>query len=249
MISLTKRNSKTVSQRGTPSSSDPTTYENERYDVVKVLVVRSSDIAKMLSTPVEGDEIYAKFGKIFEEEYTLANHIYMWRGYSQIPKLFIRKVASRLRSEGIYSKELITKAFRAYSALLKAGVVGEKPQTVFRLYSDSLFVAAQPDLYNEFENVYYEFKLYPINDYARTQAKIFAWVLETPIILVGLREETNGYLVAEKEVLSPPDSLNVGFDELKMIAKPELFCSKLMKPLKYCSNEDYEDLLSIDYLY
>ncbi|MCS7107785.1 MAG: hypothetical protein RMH77_06925 [Sulfolobales archaeon] len=206
-------------------------------DTVKVLVVKSSDLAKILSEPIEGDETLAKFGKIFEEEYTLANHIYVRKNYSQTPKLFIKKVASRLKSEGIYSKELVIKAYRAYSALLNAGVVGKKPETTFRHYADTIFVAAQPDLYNEAENIYYEFKLYPINNYAKTQARIFAWVLEKPIILVGLREDVNGYLTTEREVLTPPDSLNVSTEELRLIAKPEVFCTKLMKPLKYCSDE------------
>ncbi|MEM1601527.1 MAG: hypothetical protein QXT01_04405 [Sulfolobales archaeon] len=220
---------------------------DEDVDIIRVLVVRSSDLAKILSTPISGDEVSAKFGKIFEEEYTLANHIYMWSGYSQIPTWFIRKIAYRLRSEGIYSKDLVVKAYRAYSALLKAGVVGEKPPTAFRHYSDSIFIAAQPDLYNESEKTYYEFKLYQINEYARTQTKIFAWVLKSPVVLVGLKEDASGYIHVEKEVITPPDSIDVSTEVLRTIARPELFCAKLMKPLKYCvaeydENEYFEDL-------
>lgn len=216
-------------------------------DVVRVLVVRSSDLAKILSTPIEGDEVSAKFGKIFEEEYALANHIYMWSRYSQVPTWFVRKVAYRLRSEGIYSKELVVKAYRAYSALLKAGVVGEKPSTAFRHHSGSIFIAAQPDLYNEYERTYYEFKLYQINEYARTQTRIFAWVLESPVVLVGLKEDASGYLHVEKEVITPPDSIDASAEVLRTIARPELFCTRLMRPLRYCIvgyDEDkyFEDL-------
>ncbi len=215
---------------------------DEYSGVVRVLVVRSSDLAKVLSTPIEGDEILAKFGKIFEEEYALANHIYLRGGYSQTPVWYVRKVASRLKSEGIYRKDLIVKAYRAYSALLRAGVVGEKPRTAFRHYADNIFIAAQPDLYKESEGTYYEFKLYPINEYARTQAKLFAWVLETPVVLVGLKKGVGGYLTTESEILAPPDSVDVSIDVLRAIAKPEVFCTKLMMPLKYCSEEVEEDV-------
>ena len=142
--------------------------------IAEVLVVKASDIAKLLSKPPEGDEVSVKFGRIFEEEYSLANHLYLsaWNT-KKIPRLFARKVAARLKAEGIYRRELVLKAYRAYSALLNAGVVGEKPLTQFRELADSLFIAAQPDVYNKGSDTYYEFKLYPINDYARTQVKVF----------------------------------------------------------------------------
>jgi hypothetical protein len=39
-----------------------------------------------LSEPPAGDEVLQRFGKIFEEEYALANHIYNWAGYMHIPR-------------------------------------------------------------------------------------------------------------------------------------------------------------------
>ena len=214
-------------------------------EVVEVLVVKASDIAKLLSKPPEGDEVSLKFGKIFEEEYALANHIYSlaWN-VRKIPRLFIRKVAARLRSEGIYSRELVLKAYRAYSALLRAGVVGEKPPTHFKEFKDSIFVAAQPDLYDAFTDTYYEFKLYPINDYARAQARVFAWVLGEPIILVGLKERPGGYFEVEKEVITPPNTLDVSPEELRRIAHTEEFCKDLKIPvhlfMKYMVRYSYE---------
>lgn len=89
--------------------------------VVEVLVVRASDIAKLLTNPPEGGEVSLRFGKVFEEEYTLANHIYSEAGYAHVPRWFARKVAARLRAEGIYVRELVLKAYRAYAALLRAG--------------------------------------------------------------------------------------------------------------------------------
>ena len=67
-------------------------------------------------------------------------------------------------------------------------MVGEKPRTRFREVAGSLYVAAQPDLYDSSTDTCYEFKLYPVNDYARKQAEVFAWVLGRPVVLMGLRE-------------------------------------------------------------
>jgi len=200
--------------------------------IAEVLVVKASDIAKLLSKPPEGDEVSVKFGRIFEEEYSLANHLYLsaWNT-KKIPRLFARKVAARLKAEGIYRRELVLKAYRAYSALLNAGVVGEKPLTQFRELADSLFIAAQPDAYDEGSDTYYEFKLYPINDYARTQTKVFAWVLQRPVVLVGLRELPGGYFKAEKEIVVPPSTLGVDPGELRKIATPEEFCADLGIPV------------------
>jgi hypothetical protein len=206
---------------------------------IEVLVVKASDVARLLSKPPESDEVSLKFGKIFEEEYTLANHIYSWVWYAQISRWFIRKIAARLRAEGIYSRELVLKAYRAYAALLNAGVVGEKPRTKFKRLSDRLFISAQPDLYDESTDTYYEFKLYPINDYARRQAEIFAWVLEKPIVLIGLREDTSGYLSVEKEVINPPEKLEVDINELEKLAVVEEFCKDLMIPV-YQYERDYQ---------
>ncbi len=91
-----------------------------------------------------------------------------------------------------------------------------------------LFIAAQPDLYYEETDTYYEFKLYPINEYARKQTEIFAWVLGKPVVLVGLVEDKNGYLTAEKETIGLPDRLDVDVEELKRYAVEEEFCSNLM---------------------
>jgi len=221
---------------------------SECSETINVLVVKASDVAKLLSKPPEGDEVSLKFGKIFEEEYALANHVYSRAWYAQVPKWFVRKVAARLRAEGIYKRDLILKAYRAYSALLNAGVIGEKPKTSFKRLTRDLFVAAQPDLYDEFTETYYEFKLYPINDYARKQAEVFAWVLEKPVVLVGLKEDSRGYLSAEKEIITPPKNLKIDINELKKVATVEEFCADLMIPVyqyernytKYLEYENYE---------
>ncbi|NHV05763.1 MAG: hypothetical protein HA495_00305 [Thaumarchaeota archaeon] len=85
-----------------------------------------------------------------------------------------------------------------YSALLRAGVKGQKPKTQFKEYNDIL-IATQPDL-EDGEN-YYEFKTYPINDYARAQCKVFSYVLGKPVVLVDLKEDENSYINFKKEVI------------------------------------------------
>lgn len=198
---------------------------------INALVVKASDVAKLLSKPPEGDEVSLKFGKIFEEEYALANHIYSQTWHTQVPRWFTRKVAARLKAEGIYRRDLVLKAYRAYSALISAGVVGKKPKTMFRKLTSDLFIAAQPDLYDESTNTYYEFKLYSINDYARKQVEVFAWVIEKPVVLIGLNENPEGYLSVEREVITPPRNLGVDVNELKKIAVVEEFCADLMMPV------------------
>jgi len=211
-------------------------FEEEEWDeecgrIVKVYVVRASDVAKILTPPPVGDVVLMKFGKIFEEEYALANHIYNSTIYQQVSKWFTRKVAARLRAEGIYRRDLVAKAYRAYSALIKAGVTGEKPRTVFKRIGEKLYVSAQPDLYDESTNTYYEFKLYPINEYAKKQAEVFAWVLGKPVVLIGLREDERGYITVERETVNPPEKIEVDVSELMKKAVVEEFCEKLEIPL------------------
>ncbi|MEM1567159.1 MAG: hypothetical protein QXI84_01635 [Thermofilaceae archaeon] len=200
-----------------------------------VKVARASDIAKLIAPPTPADEVMLKFGKIFEEEYSFANYIYR-NAYNlkRVPHLFIRKVAARLREKGIYSRELVVKAYKAYSALIAAGVVGLKPKTRFRAYS-SIRIAAQPDLRSFGGGTLYEFKLCPIDAYARVQSSIFAYVWESPIKLVGLVEEAGRYRV-EMETIPPPRSLkDLGItpELVEMVAQEQLWCTKWNEPVYY----------------
>lgn len=166
-------------------------------------VVRASDVAKLIATPVQGSETSLKFGKIFEECYTFATYLYDRTYMSKsINAKFIRKVAFELKKNGIYSSENIRKAYRMYSSLLNAGIIGAKPKTVFRKVEnyDDLMICAQPDLWDYLR--YYEFKTYAINDYAIAQCKIFSWVLQEPVILVGLKVRPDGFIVVEKKEIS-----------------------------------------------
>lgn len=77
-------------------------------------------------------------------------------------------------------------AFREHQAMTEAffdaGMWGLTPRTKFREVSPNYYLAAKPDLYES--GVYYEFKTYPMTDFSSYQAKVFAWVLRSPVVLV-----------------------------------------------------------------
>ena len=218
---------------------------------MQMYVVKSSDVAKLVVKPKEADEVSLKFGKIFEDCYTEALYYYD-KSYNtkSIPQKFIRKVAYRLKTEGIYSSELVRKAYRMYSCLLRAGVIGLKPRTEFRKFNDEILIAAQPDVYNIFTDQYFEFKTYPIDDYARMQCKVFSWVLRSPVILIGL-VDNNGYIDYQKEVIEckelPVKRIPKELGQLQEV------CEKCWKPLRYCNCYSYnyplrfEDLIDDDF--
>jgi hypothetical protein len=206
---------------------------------MKVRVVKASEIAKLIAQSQEGDETALIFGKIFEECYTYATYLHEENFYFHAPtnRTFVKKVAAELKAHNIYSKELARKAYKMYSALLRAGVKGRKPKTQFKEYNDIL-IAAQPDL-EDSEN-YYEFKTYPINDYARAQCKVFSYVLEQPVILVGLKEDENGYINFEKEVV---DAENFVLPEIPpTLGELEEVCDECGLPLKYCTCDKFSFL-------
>jgi hypothetical protein len=206
---------------------------------MKVRVVKASEIAKLIAQPQEGDETALIFGKIFEECYTYATYLHEENFYFHAPtnRTFVKKIAAELKAHNIYSKELVRKAYKMYSALLRAGVKGRKPKTQFKEYNDIL-IAAQPDL-EDSEN-YYEFKTYPINDYARAQCRVFSYVLEQPVVLVGLKEDENGYINFEKEVI---DAENFVLPEIPpTLGELEEACDECGLPLKYCTCDKFSFL-------
>jgi hypothetical protein len=198
-------------------------------ETMKVRVVKASDVAELIAQPQEGDETALIFGKIFEECYTYATYLHEENFYPT-NRTFAKKIAAELEARNIYSKELVRKAYRMYSALLRAGVRGRKPKTQFKEYDDIL-IAAQPDLEDE-EN-YYEFKTYPINEYARAQCKVFSYVLGQPIVLVGLKEDENGYVDFEKEVVDVKDFVPPKIPPT--LGELEEACDECGLPLNYCT--------------
>jgi len=169
-------------------------------------VVSASDVARLLAKPPEGSEEDRLFGKAFEECFQTA----AWLHYSdrvmgpRITKLFIRRLAAELRAMGIYTRERLLDGYRMYSALIRAGVSGRTPRTEYRLAGEGLVISAKPDLVDDLSHKFYEFKTYPIDGFARAQARVFSWVLNSPITLVGLRRVGTRY-EAEVEVVSSED--------------------------------------------
>jgi len=170
----------------------------------KVIIVRASDVAKLIAkpTPASSDEL--KFGKIFEEEVTYAFYLrdFMWGG---VGRKFARKIAARMRAEGIYSRERMLRAYRMFSALLRlvGDIPARKPRSRAKAVGN-VVIFAQPDLEldNEIDGCkYIEFKTYQLDDYARAQATVFSYVLEEPVLLVGLVSDSNGFYGIQKEVV------------------------------------------------
>jgi hypothetical protein len=172
-----------------------------------IRVVKASEIARLIAEPHKGDNTALIFGKIFEECYTFATYLFDESFINKrLNTKFVRKIAAEIKAKGIYSKELVKKAYKMYSALLRAGVIGEKPKTQFKEYGNIL-IAAQPDLWDwsNGKDTYYEFKTYPIDDYARAECKVFSYVIGKPIILIGLKEDEKGYIDFEKEIIDAKD--------------------------------------------
>jgi len=93
---------------------------------------------------------------------------------------------------------------------LSEDIVGRKPKSQYRDFKEvvdgrKFFVRlyAQPDLIDM--GTYYEFKTGPLNEYSRIQSQVFYWVIDEPIILVGVEEKDDGYINAQKETIDACD--------------------------------------------
>ncbi|MHB1830430.1 MAG: hypothetical protein ACYCO0_03470 [Candidatus Micrarchaeaceae archaeon] len=84
--------------------------------------------------------------------------------------------------------------------LLEAGVQGRTPPTQ-SIMKRGIEVFAKPDIWNPSieDSDYHEFKTYPLNDYARAQSKVFAWVLDSDINLYGFDGENIQHELIKKE--------------------------------------------------
>lgn len=193
-----------------PSNRDMTIYKTHVKDPEdnslssnnhkQVVKMSASDVAKHVSPPSSTPEKYLVFGKVFEEAYTLMTYI---GRQHQAMSGFCGDVAARLRKKGFYEKKLVTRARRMAACLLDAGATGRKPKTQKKWIGSRAIVYAQPDLIETGD--YTEFKTGPIDEYARTQAKVFCSVIGKPIRLIGLEENDAGYFNAESEKITGSD--------------------------------------------
>jgi hypothetical protein len=191
-----------------------------------VLVAKASDIAKRIAPPPQGTVEGAIFGKVFEQLYVSKNHVTPRDLDPFILRVFTYDLKSLLELHRIYSEELLKKGVKMYIALHEAKVVGVGIPPTFRRYENGIYIAAQPDLYNPYSDEYFEFKTYPIDEYAKIQAKIFAWVLDHHVVLVGLRGASDGYEV--EEIVVEPKPLNIDPGIVRSVAREQY-----IDPIRY----------------
>jgi hypothetical protein len=184
-----------------------------------VLVARASDIAKKIAHPPQGTVEGAIFGKIFEELYVSKNHVTPRDLDPFILRIFTYDLKSLLELHNIYSEDLVRKGVKMYIALHKANVVGIGCPPTFKRYENGIYISAQPDLYSPSQDKYFEFKTYPIDEYARNQVEIFAWVLQHPITLVGLREVGDEYEV--ETIVVEPKPINIDPEIVRSVAREQ----------------------------
>jgi hypothetical protein len=183
------------------------------------LVAKASDIAKRIAPPPQGTIVGMIFGKIFEQLYVLKNHVTPRDLDPFILKIFTYDLKTLLELHKIYSEELLRKGVKMYIALHKANVVGIGCPPTFRRYGNEIHISAQPDLYSPYLDKYFEFKTYPIDEYSKKQAEIFSWVLDHPVVLVGLREAGNEYEV--EEIVVEPKPINIDQEIVRSVAREQ----------------------------
>lgn len=160
----------------------------------------ASDVARAVGTLANpADKTGLQFGKIFEEEYQQYWYRRQRGGfggygsmkYAYFPKrVFSRRIAYRLREDGIYSSERVAHAVRLFSAFLAADIQGLTPPTRHRWYRDSV-IYGKPDLrkFGGDPNLI-EFKIAPLDEYARIQTTVMSWCSRRRFCSSGQRRTT-----------------------------------------------------------
>ena len=181
-----------------------------------------------------GSEDARIFGKVFEEEYSLETHLQRderGQGKASLER-FEKSFSARLREEGIFSSERVRESVGLYQCLLRAGVRGKKPRTRFRKLREGVYLAAQPDIESPTRDPrFVEFKTYSLTPFARAQTRVFAWVLQETVRLVGVRKEGDRY-VPEAEKIGPEELGSVDIPE--GVGTPQEFCPKHEVPVGRC---------------
>lgn len=174
-------------------------------------VMSASGIARRLLPPSEwpsGSVEDQRFGKIFEEEFSLWCYLYgRLRVGPKSGRLFAAKMARRLREEGIYERGRVLKAYRIAAALIRAGVTGETPPTMLRILDDEHGIFYKPDLWDPSSDEYYEFKTHPLTRFDEVQSSIFALCVGRPIMLVGVEFDDEGMAHAQAKTVQPYDDV------------------------------------------
>lgn len=151
-------------------------------------------------------------------------------------KIFLEKAKELIPLTQKEEKYLL----RLYHLFRIEGVGGRTPKTRARKYNNSTIITAKPDLeYCEHPNTLFnEFKTYPINEYAREQARIFAWVFDSKINLFGVNEIhlKNGdvqYKI-QKETIYPPKEIGIIPECIGDIVMDDEICKECNLPNCNC---------------
>ncbi len=150
--------------------------EDEESEYVQT--ISASEVAKLICSEVpDGTEEAQQFGKIFEETYQMicSNSDIWWENEENIIEVF----ESMLQDDWLDEAAKIALGFHA------EGIKGAPCSVSFRNIHGDCYVAAKPDLYDSDSGIYIEFKTYPLNEYARAQAKVFSWVQRCKVLLIG----------------------------------------------------------------
>lgn len=186
----------------------------ENGEATVVADTNASAIAREIGTiDSPAGEVGLAFGKAFEEAYATYWHRRKRGGYdgwgsikhAYHPKrVFGRRLAGMLRERDVYADDLVARGVRLFSAFLAADVRGLTPATIHRRRGD-LIVYAKPDLRERSADPpLTEFKTAPIDEYARVQATVMAWVFQESVRLVGARTDpATGWIDVESERIDP----------------------------------------------
>ncbi|MBD3351250.1 MAG: hypothetical protein GF364_07165 [Candidatus Lokiarchaeota archaeon] len=169
-------------------------YRDDEDQLDFVYTISTSKIVKYLLNPTFPDDpIRAEFGKLMEEGYQHVCYLLKIKGWQSLLMydcesleefieeeiyMYLEEHSELLREDELEEGQEIAKVF------FQHGVCGLTPKTRVREAFKSHFVFAKADLRSEYGTLY-EFKTYPINEYAELQAKIFSWVYNEPVHLVG----------------------------------------------------------------
>lgn len=133
-----------------------------------------------------------------------------------------------------------------FNLFLNENICGTIPPTKAKRCGEWI-ITAKPDLWDahsQEELIYNEFKICLINDYAREQVKIFAWVVNHSINLYGISQDFK----LQKETIFPPDTIGEIPDTIGELYNNEEICPYCnlsncnCKPVyDICEGDDYEE--------
>lgn len=112
---------------------------------------------------------------------------------------FFNKINKKIKNLSFSEKEFLKNIMHLF---IKNDVDGRTPKTRAKRIGNYI-ITAKPDLETGGSSEFSEFKICPIDDYAREQSRVFAWVVGKNINLFGV----NKNLEIMNEIISVPESI------------------------------------------